>query len=159
MFKKKVLPFIIFIAVALAAGGLSALLSMDGMRDAASLLQPSYTPPAWLFPVVWTVLYILMGVSAALVWQKGADDPAARCKAIWAWAIQLFFNAMWSIIYFKLELRGLAFFWILALIALVFIMIVRFWRISKAAALLQIPYFAWLCFAARLNLAVWLLNR
>ena len=154
---KKVLPFIVFSAAALAVGGLSALLSAGGMEAAKTLLQPPYAPPDWLFPVVWTVLYILMGISAALVWRAG--EGAERLRSLRVWTIQLIVNGAWSIIFFAFALRGIAFFWVLALIVLVFIMIIRFFRVSRIAALLQVPYFLWICFAARLNLAVWLLNR
>lgn len=157
MFKKKVLPFIVFIAVALAAGGLSTLVSKEGMEASKALLQPPWAPPDRLFSVVWPVLYTLMGVSAALVWRKSAGS--ARTGPVVIWAVQLFFNAMWSVFYFALAMRGFAFFWLLALIVLVLAMIIRFRRFSLAAALLQIPYFVWICFAARLNLAVWTLNR
>ena len=157
MFKKKVLPFIVFIAVALAAGGLSTLVSKAGMEASKALLQPPWAPPDWLFSVVWPILYTLMGVSAALVWRK-SDGPARR-GSVAIWAVQLFVNAMWSVLYFALGMRGFAFFWLLALIVLVLAMVIRFRRVSLAAALLQVPYFIWICFAARLNLAVWMLNR
>lgn len=157
MFKKKVLPFIVFIAVALAAGGLSTLVSKSGMEASKALLQPPWAPPGWLFSVVWPILYTLMGVSAALVWRK-SDGPARR-GSVAIWAVQLFVNAMWSVFYFALGMRGFAFFWLLALIILVLAMVIRFRRVSLAAALLQVPYFIWICFAARLNLAVWMLNR
>lgn len=155
MFKKKVLPFIVFIAIALAVGGLSTLVSKEGMEASKVLLQPTWAPPDWLFSVVWPILYTLMGISAALVWRRTAE----RVGPTVIWAVQLFFNAMWSVFYFALAMRGFAFFWLLALIVLVFIMILRFRRVSLAAALLQIPYFIWICFAARLNYAVWMLNR
>ena len=157
MFRKKILPFIVFIAVALAAGGLSTLVSRGGMEAANNLLQPAWAPPGWLFSVVWPVLYTLMGVSAALVWRK-SGGPARR-GSVFIWAVQLFVNAMWSVFYFALGMRGFAFFWLLALIVLVLAMVIRFRRVSLAAALLQVPYFIWICFAARLNLAVWTLNR
>ncbi|MCR5648320.1 MAG: tryptophan-rich sensory protein [Oscillospiraceae bacterium] len=155
MFRKKVLPFILFIAIALAVGGLSTLVSKEGMEASKVLLQPPWAPPDWLFSVVWPILYTLMGISAALVWRRTSE----RTGPTVIWAVQLFFNAMWSVFYFALAMRGFAFFWLLALIVLVFITILRFRRVSLAAALLQIPYFIWICFAARLNLAVWMLNR
>lgn len=156
MFKKRVLPYILFIAIALAAGGLSALLSGGGMEELQNLNQPALAPPGAVFPVVWTVLFVLMGISAGLVWTRSGDGP--RNSAIGAWTLQLFFNFGWSILFFGLGLRGAAFFWLLALIVLVIIMVIKFHRISVPAAVLQAPYMLWLLFAAYLNFEVWALN-
>lgn len=152
---KKVKIYIVGIVIALAAGGLAALFSMGAMSEYGSLLQPPLSPPAWAFPVVWTILYILMGVSSARIYI--ADDPLSP-KALRSYAIQLALNIVWTLLYFTLELRLASFIWIVALIVAVAVMIARFFRIDRPAAYLQLPYMLWLIFAAYLNLGVYLLN-
>ena len=152
---KKVKAYIAGIGIALAVGIISALLSMKGMKSFASLKQPPLSPPGWLFPVVWSILYILMGISAARVYL--ANSPDSR-PALWIYAFQLIVNALWSPIFFSLELRLVAFVWLLILLALVITMTVRFKRIDKPAGNLQFPYIVWLLLAGYLNLGVFLLN-
>ena len=153
--RNKTLAYIVSIAIALAVGVLSALLSMRGMRDFEQLRQPPLSPPGWLFPVVWTVLYILMGVSAARVYLA---DTADTGPALLIYGFQLIVNALWSPVFFTLGLRLVAFVWLLILIALVVVMIIRFKRVDVPAGDLQFPYLMWLLFAGYLNLAVFLLN-
>ena len=153
----KIRPYVGFSAAALAVGGLSALLTGGGMRDFAALNQPPLSPPAWLFPVVWTILYVLMGVSMAIVWRE--TSGIERKRALRAWALQLAVNFLWPVFFFGLEWRLFAFFWLLLLIVLVVRMVRIFRQHSALAALLQIPYLVWLVFAGYLNFAVWLLNR
>lgn len=153
---KKVRPALGFSAIALAAGGLSGVISAKSMESYAGLLQPPLAPPGWVFPVMWTILYILMGISAGIVWRKGVGQ--ARRQALWSWAAQLFFNFWWTLIFFNLQWRLFAFFWLLALLVLVVSMISRFSRISETAANLNVPYLVWLCFAAYLNMGVYILN-
>jgi len=152
---KNTLVYIVSIGIALAVGALSALFSMKGMEAFAALRQPPLSPPGWLFPVVWTVLYVLMGISAARVYIANTADSA---PALWLYAFQLVVNALWSPIFFTLELRLVAFVWLLILIAVVITMIARFKKVDTAAGNLQFPYLAWLLFAGYLNLAVYLLN-
>ncbi|MBO4848487.1 MAG: tryptophan-rich sensory protein [Clostridia bacterium] len=152
----KALVYGISIAAALAVGGLSALLSMKGMKEFAELKQPPLSPPGWLFPVAWTILYTLMGISAARVYL--ADTQETK-PALMIYAAQLIVNALWSPIFFELELRLVAFVWLLILIALTVIMIGRFKRIDVPAGNLQFPYLIWLVFAAYLNLGTFILNR
>ena len=152
---KKVNAYIIAIGVSLAVGILSALLSMNGMERFASLKQPPLSPPGWLFPVVWSILYVLMGISAARIYLANDKDSS---QALWIFAFQLIVNALWSPIFFSLELRLVAFVWLLVLLALVILMTVRFKRIDKLAGDLQLPYVVWLLFAGYLNLGVFLLN-
>ena len=119
------------------------------------LVQPSFAPPAILFPIVWTILYTLMGISYGILKSNGEVDSDIN----FIYYLQLFVNALWSIIFFTLELRLFAFLWILWLIILVFMVVVRFYDKNKTAGLLQIPYLIWLVFAAILNFSVYLLNR
>ena len=147
--------FIIFLLIPLAAGALSALFSGNMSGSYASFAKPSFAPPGILFPIVWTILYLLMGVSSYIIVQS--DHPDKR-PALRIYFLQLFFNFMWSILFFGLSNYLLAFFWLMPLILLIIIMIVRFYKISPIAACLQIPYLLWCIFAAILNFAVYLLN-
>ena len=153
----KIRPYAGFSAAALAVGGLSALLTGSGMKDFAALNQPPLSPPGWIFPAVWTILYVLMGVGMAIVWRETSGRALRR--AVEAWALQLAVNFFWTILFFRLEARLLAFFWLILLLVLAVRMTLIFRRHSDPAAELQIPYLAWLVFAGYLNLAVWLLNR
>lgn len=147
--------YVIFIGIALGVGGLAAALNA-GQFQTPELTKPPLSPPGWLFFVVWIVLYTLMGVSAARVWLS--DSPAVS-DALFVWATQLVVNFLWTIFYFRFRALLLSFFWLLFLIALVWLMVVRFRRIDKRAGNLQIPYLIWLGFAGYLNFATWLLNR
>lgn len=148
---------LICIAIPLAAGGVSALISMGGMQTYNAFVQPPLAPPGWLFPVVWTVLYILMGVASYLVYT--AEAPNVQIEgALKVYALQLFFNFCWSIIFFGFGLYWFALIWLLALWALIIWCIVLFSRISNTAAYLMIPYLVWVTFAAYLNAGVAALN-
>ena len=118
------------------------------------LILPSFAPPAWVFPIVWTILYILMGVSYGLLVQNGQESEDISS----IYYLQLFVNLLWPLFFFVLQWRLFAFFWLLLLIGLVIVMIIRFYRNHKGAGLLQIPYLLWLLFAAYLNLSIYILN-
>lgn len=147
--------FLIFLLLPLAIGALSALLSGNMSSSYAAFTKPAFAPPGLVFPIVWTVLYVLMGISSYLIVQSG--HPGRRA-ALRVYFIQLFFNFMWSILFFGLSDYLLAFFWLLLLIGLILVMIVRFFQIRPAAGILQISYLLWCVFAAVLNYAVYLLN-
>ena len=150
----KIRPYAGFSAAALAVGGLSALLTGSGMKDFAALNQPPLSPPGWIFPAVWTILYVLMGVSFGILRDKHLND--SNVKLIYY--IQLIVNLLWPIAFFVLKWRLFAFIWILILDALVVLMIFTFYKRNKTAALLQLPYLAWVLFASYLNLGVYILN-
>lgn len=124
-------------------------------NDYTSLNQPSFAPPGILFPIVWTILYILMGVSSYLIMQSNSNQKE---EALFIYGIQLIVNLFWSIWFFIFQFYLFSFFWILLLIVLVVIMIKKFYNISKISAYLQIPYLLWLVFASILNLFVYFLN-
>ncbi|MDO4555209.1 MAG: TspO/MBR family protein [Lachnospiraceae bacterium] len=145
---------ILFILIPIAVGTLSSLLS-GNMTLYASFNKPPFSPPAFLFPIVWTVLYILMGISAYIICQKGGAETE---KALKTYVLQLFFQFFWSILFFRFEMYFTAFLWLLLLIILIIMMIYYFYKISPAAAYLQIPYLLWCLFAAYLNLMIVLLN-
>lgn len=146
------------IAIPLIVGALSAFLSGGGMETFALLDKPSLAPPAWLFPVVWTILYTLMGVSSYLVLTSNADKEEIQ-NALKIYALQLLVNFLWPTFFFNFQWYLFAFFWSILLWGLVLLMIWRFKDISKVAAYLNIPYILWLTFAAYLNFSIWLLNR
>ena len=153
--RSKIKTYVISIAVALAVGGLSALLTGDSMEKYKALRQPPLAPPGWVFPVVWTVLFVLMGVGAAMVCLSGSSS---KKKPIAIYGLQLIVNFFWTILFFLLEARLFAFFWLMLLLGLAVWMAVSFGRVNKTAGLLQIPYILWLLFAGYLNFAVYLLN-
>lgn len=148
---------IICILIPLLIGGLSALFTMGSMEDFAALDQPPLSPPGWLFPVVWSILYVLMGIASYVVIETPSSQPATAA-AFKPYFVQLAFNFFWSIIFFSLGAFELAFIWLLAMLAIIILTTVRFWRINKWAGILMLPYIAWVCFAGYLNLAIAYLN-
>ena len=147
----------ICILIPLAVGGLSALFTMGSMQDFAALKQPPLSPPGWLFPVVWTLLFVLMGIASYLVLET-ASGVEAKKSAFKAYFLQLGFNFMWSIIFFTLGAYEIAFAWLLALLGLIVITTLKFYNINKDAAILMLPYILWVSFAGYLNLAIAYLN-
>ena len=147
---------IVCIAVPLIVGIISAFLSRGGMETFAALEQPPLSPPGILFPIVWTILYVLMGISSYLV--SISDTPYRSRTALTVYGIQLFFNFCWSLIFFNLAAYYAAFVWLIALWALIIITAVLFYGINKTAGYLMIPYIIWVTFAAYLNLGVAILN-
>lgn len=147
---------ILCIAIPLIVGGLSALLTMSAMNGFNSVNQPPLSPPSWLFPVVWSILYVLMGIGSYLVLINGNEDKGRI--ALTVYGIQLFFNFFWSIIFFNLQAYLLAFIWLVILWLLIIVNIFLFYKISKPAGILLIPYLLWVTFAGYLNLAIYFLN-
>lgn len=123
-----------------------------------TLDKPSFSPPGWIFGPVWTLLYLLMGISLFLVWKKGFKSKKSQA-ALYVFAAQLFLNFVWSILFFGLHSPLLALFDIIALWLMIVLTIIKFRPIFKPAAYLLIPYFLWVSFASILNLSVWMLNR
>lgn len=150
-------PYLIFVVLALAVGGAAGAAARAGMDAYDLLTKPPATPPDWLFPVVWTLLYLLMGIAMGRVWR--AASGSARRQAAALWCVQLGVNAFWPVVFFLWQEHGAAFFLLAGLIALVLAMSAQFSRRDPAAAWLCAPYLLWLLFAAYLNLGVWLLNR
>lgn len=141
----------------LAVGVISSLLMGDSITTwYAGLDKPAWNPPNWLFGPAWSLLYILMGVAAYLVWEQKKDS--ARRAALVVYVVQLVLNAAWSIIFFTFRQPALAFGEIVILWIAIVATIVLFWRIRPLAGALLLPYVAWVSFALSLNLAIWLLN-
>lgn len=150
-------PLLINLAIPLAVGGLSAFLTRDAMKEFSQLRQPSLTPPAWVFPVAWTILYLLMGLAAYLVSTVPGRGREKR-SALWAYAAQLLANFAWPLLFFRARLWLPAFLWLLLLWAMVLGTLLLFSRIRPLAGLLMAPYLAWVSFAAYLNFGIYLLN-
>ncbi len=145
---------ILSILIPLAVGALSSLLS--GNMSYSEFNKPSFAPPSFLFPIVWTILYILMGISSYIIY---SSNDARKEKALTTYKLQLMFNFFWSILFFGFSQYLFAFIWLMALIVLIVIMICQFYKISPFAAYLQIPYLLWCLFAAYLNYTIYTLNR
>lgn len=137
-----------------AVGLLSAALSRQGRElYAISANKPALTPPDIVFPIVWTILYGLMGIGAARI--GTAPESRARSRGLNLFVVQLILNFFWSLLFFNVQAYGFALLWLLVLWALVILMILQFWRVDRVSALLQLPYLLWLTFAAYLNYGVW----
>ena len=142
------------IIIPVIVGGLVGLLISNSI-DYNSLQKPFLAPPSILFPIMWTILYILMGVSYGMLQSKMLIDSEINL----IYYIQLFVNAFWSIFFFVFKWRLFSFIWILLIDVLVIVMIVKFYKKHKVAGLIQIPYLLWSLFATYLNLSIYLLNR
>ncbi len=145
------------LAVPLITGAVSGFLTRSAMQQYGQLNQPPLSPPSAVFPVVWTTLFLLMGISAYLVTMKRSDGLKSYDIPAVYW-IQLIVNFIWPLIFFNLAIYGIALAWLILLIILVIYMIFQFHDITPAAGWLQVPYLLWLIFAGYLNAGIWLLN-
>lgn len=164
--------YIVSIAAALAAGGISSVFAMSAMEEYGALKQPPLAPPSWLFPVVWTILFILMGISAARIYIIGKPDRSGktvRCGddsniggqaacALRIYLVQLILNMLWTPLFFTLNLRFAAFVLLVILLITVIVMTCSFFKLDKVSGILMLPYIAWLLFAGYLNLGTYILN-
>lgn len=148
-------PLLVNIIIPLAVGTLAGLVTREGMQDYNNVIKPSLSPPDWLFPIVWTILYTLMGISTYLIYNK--DDNVNKTSFI-IYAFQLAINFIWPIFFFGFGAYLFAFIILIVLIILVIAMIFLFYKENIIAAKLQVPYLIWLLFAAYLNISVYLLN-
>ena len=153
------MKLVVAVAIPLLVAGLSGFTTAQGVREwYPTLVKPWFNPPAWVFGPVWTLLYLMMGIAAFLVWQKGWESGAVK-TALALFAIQLILNGLWSVLFFGMRSPGLAFAEILLLWISIGGTIVLFWRVAPIAGMLLLPYVAWVTFAAVLNGAIWILNR
>ena len=155
--KIKIKPLLIALAIPLLTGGLAALISRSKMGLFDTVEKPPLSPPAWLFPVAWTILYVLMGVASYRVFTARAET-AKKNRALLLYAAQLVFNFFWTLIFFNLEAYFFAFYWLIALLTLIVITTMKFFGVDKAAGYLMLPYIAWVSFAGYLNLGIALMN-
>ena len=150
-------PYLFGILFTEAVGGLAGLLTREATEIYSStIVKPALSPPAIVFPIVWAILYALMGIGAARVWM--APLSPARTRSLRLFLLQLAFNFFWSILFFNFQAFGLAFFWLAVLWILILRMILSFYEVDRLAAWLQLPYLLWVLFAAYLNFGVWKLN-
>lgn len=158
MKKTKWKTYAFWILVTELVGAAAGFLSREGTElYQQSILKPAFSPPGWVFPVVWSILYLLMGIAAARI-ALSSENPAKR-SALRIYVIQLAVNFLWPLIFFNLQAFGAAFLWLVLLWALIVWMVLSFREIDKAAAWLVLPYLLWVAFAGYLNFGVWMLNR
>jgi benzodiazapine receptor len=154
---KKILTFIICLALPLAVGGISGFATVTGIDSWYSAVnKPFFNPPNWIFAPVWTSLYAIMGIGLFLIWQSPVSKK--RSNALIIFAIQLALNFVWSFLFFYFENPGLALIEILILWLSILVMILYFRKVRLLAGNLQIPYLIWVSFATCLNTAIWWLN-
>ncbi len=157
MKKISLFKLIMALLVPLLVGGLSAALTAKGMADYGSMSKPPLAPPAWVFPVAWTVLYLMMGLADYLAWVAEADN-LCKGRAMALYWIQLAMNFMWSIVFFNLKWRLPAFIWLIGMWIIVILCAINFGKLDKRAGWLMVPYILWLTFAAYLNMGAYILN-
>lgn len=158
---KKVIMAVGFIVFPLIVGVISSLITGDAMTSFGKFNQPPLAPPAWLFPVAWTILYILMGVASYLIFRikpKTQKEERFRDIELTIYFTQLIFNFLWTIFFFKFELRFFAFGWLVVMWLMILALIIMAFRNKKAAAWCLIPYLLWCTFAAYLNIMIAVLN-
>ena len=155
----KIKPFIISVLIALGVGGLSAFFTRNSMDIYGTINTPPLSPPSILFPIVWTILFALMGISAAMIYTNTTADEDSKDSALYTYGLSLVVNFFWSIIFFNFKAYFFAFIWLLLLLFLIVRTIIKYYKINPTAAYLQIPYLLWVTFAAYLNFGVWRLNR
>lgn len=155
----KIKPYVIFIAVSLAAGGLSAWVTRGNMDIYEEINKPPLSPPGFLFPIVWGILYVLMGIGAGIVYSKRSETPVSAGASLKLFGLQLIVNFFWSIIFFNMRAYLFAFIWLLLLWFLIIAMMLSFKTTSRSAAWLQLPYLLWVTFAGYLTIMVYILNR
>lgn len=148
-------PFVVSVLLNLLVSSFVGWATSGAMAEYESVQKSSLTPPSFVFPVVWTILYVLMGISAAMIYQS---DSSQKKRALTLYVIQLIVNYIWSVIFFNLRMYDLAFFWLVLLWVLIAAMMISFRVINRKAALLQLPYLIWVTFAGYLAFSVWMLN-
>jgi benzodiazapine receptor len=154
--QKKYAGLVGWLLLSLMTGSLGAIASVNAKQFYSQLTQPSWAPPSWVFAPVWSILYVMMGLAAWLVWQSNSLGKTRF--ALTLYMLQLALNALWSWIFFAWHQGALAFAEILVLWVLIAAVIVAFWRMSVLAAALMFPYLLWVTFATALTFAIWRLN-
>jgi len=155
---KKIPKILIAVLLCLGIGFFSGFATQSSIDTwYATLIKPSFNPPNWIFAPVWTLLYVLMGIAAGIVWSKGYYHKWVK-TAMYHFIFQLLFNALWSIVFFGFRSPGLAFLVIIILLVLILLTYKWFKIVSKLAAYLLVPYLVWVLFAALLNFSIWQLN-
>lgn len=160
---KEIRNFLISVLIPLIVGYASSFISqlLAGVEIStyySQLIKPGFAPPSFIFPIVWTILYILMGISAYKIMKKGYELPKVKDAMFYYW-LQLGLNFIWSILFFGMDLRFTALVTLAVLFIVVVVMTVKFAKLDKKAAYLNIPYIVWLLYALALNYFIWMINR
>ena len=155
---QRIKNYVFFIALSLATGGAAAFLTRNSMDISGEVVQPPLAPPAILFPIVWSVLYVLMGVSAAAVYHHKRTQPVAVHSAMMLFYENLILNFAWSLIFFRFRAFLVAFLWLVLLLFVIIRMARAFYKVKPWTGYLQIPYILWVTFAGYLNLGIYILN-
>lgn len=160
---KEIRNFLICILIPLVVGYSSSFISntLSGINNSqyySQLIKPGFAPPSFIFPIVWTILYVLMGISCYLILKKGHDLSKIKDAMFYYW-LQLALNFIWSILFFGLDLRFTALVCLIILILITIIMIFKFYKIDKRAAYINLPYLVWLLYALLLNYFIWIINK
>ncbi len=155
---KKFIKLVLSLIICLSAGFIGSIFTRQSVSTwYPTINKPSFNPPNWIFSPVWTTLFILMGIALFLVWQKGLSEKTNRFAFI-IFIIQLIFNMAWSLAFFGLKSPFLGFLVIIVLLLLILLTIMKFFKVSKVAGWLLIPYILWVSFATVLNFSIWILN-
>ncbi|HNP31765.1 MAG TPA: tryptophan-rich sensory protein [Flavobacterium sp.] len=155
---QKIIKIVLVVLVCVSLGFLSGMVTRDSVTTwYPTLIKPFFNPPNWIFAPVWTLLYIMMGIAAGLVWTSDSDEKAIK-KALGFFVIQFGLNALWSYIFFGLHNTMLALIEIIVLLLLIYDTYTAFKKIDKTAGMLLLPYLAWVGFATILNASIWWLN-
>lgn len=155
--KVNIVALLLSVFIAEGAGVLSGYLGMSSSETYETLIRPSFAPPSWVFGVVWPILYLLMGIAAYRIWMRGRGELDTT-KALVLYAIQLFLNFMWTIIFFRWRLIGLAFFELMILLIFILLTTFEFFKFDKLSGFFMLPYILWVSFAGVLNFTFWMLN-
>ncbi len=163
MKKLNVFKLVIAILIPLLVGGLSAFITKNAMMMFDTIKKPPLSPPGIIFPIAWSILYVLMGIASYLIYNldiKKLNDAQVvlRKNTLIIYVIQLIFNFFWSIIFFKFSMHKFAFVWLVILWVLVFVFIKNAFKLNKASAYLMVPYLLWMTFAGYLNIMIAVLN-
>lgn len=155
--KRNIGTIAVSLAIPLAVGGIAAYITKDGMMMFEYIEKPPLSPPQWLFPIAWTLLYILMGIASYLVYKAHKPNTQKR-RALLIYSVQLAMNFVWPIIFFNTENLLLALIWIAVMLILVLLTTVSFFKTDKRAGVLLLPYVLWTAFATYLNYGIYVLN-
>ena len=163
MKKLNIVKLLIAVFIPLAVGGLSAFLTKDAMLIFNSIDKPPLAPPGIVFPIAWSILYVLMGISSYIIYildinKLNTEQIVLRKQTLIIYAVQLIFNFFWTIIFFKFSMYKFAFVWLMTLWILVFLYIKTSFKLNKISSYLMMPYLVWMTFAGYLNLMIDILN-
>ena len=156
--KPYIIPYLVAIAIPMTVGIAAAALTRDSMDIYSTLKTPPLAPPGIVFPIVWSILYLLMGISSAMIYTNRERNPDSAKKGLTSYAISLVLNFFWSIVFFNMQAAFLALIILLAMLCYIILTVIEYRKVMPAAAYLQIPYIAWVLFAGYLNAGIWLLN-